>query len=89
MATHHIKVTGKVQGVFYRATAKKMALASGLVGWIRNTNDEDVEILITGEDEKLQAFEAWCRIGPAQAKVEDVIVTPVDDIAFDDFRIVR
>ncbi len=89
MATHHIKVKGKVQGVFYRATAKKVALASGLAGWVKNTVDEEVEIMVTGEDKALEAFAVWCKSGPPKAEVTEVIVTSVEEIQFDDFKIER
>ena len=89
MPTIHLFVKGKVQGVFYRATAKKIADRLKLTGWIRNTKDDDVEISATGDEEQLKQFINWCKQGPEKAKVEDVIVTEETEKFFTDFEIVR
>lgn len=89
MATHHIIVTGKVQGVFFRATAKKTAISFGLGGWVKNTAKGDVEMLVSGPDEKLAEFEEWCKIGPSHAQVEEVIVAIEADTQFNDFKILK
>ena len=68
----HIIVTGKVQGVFYRASAKKAALALALTGWVRNTPEGHVEIMACGPEEQLHAFTEWCAAGPPAAKVKEV-----------------
>ncbi len=89
MPTIHLFVKGKVQGVFYRATAKKIADKLKLTGWIRNTKDDDVEISATGDEEQLKQFINWCKQGPEKAKVEDVIVAEEGEKFFTDFEIVR
>ena len=76
MPTIHLLIKGKVQGVFYRATAKKVADKLKLTGWIKNTKDDNVEATITGDEDKLQEFIKWSKTGPDKAKVEDVIATP-------------
>jgi acylphosphatase len=89
MPTIHLHITGKVQGVFYRATAKKIADKLKLTGWIKNTINDDVEATVTGGEEQLQQFINWCKKGPEKAKVEDVITTQETETPFNDFKIVR
>ena len=89
MPTIHLLIKGKVQGVFYRATAKKIANKFNLTGWIKNTKDDDVEAIITGDEDKLQEFINWCKKGPEKAYVEEVIVTKLKDIMFTNFEIIR
>ncbi len=75
MPTIHLLIKGKVQGVFYRATSKKIADKLNLTGWIKNTINDNVEATVTGDQEQLQQFINWCKNGPEKAKVEDVVVT--------------
>lgn len=89
MATHHIIVTGKVQGVFFRATAKKIAKSLELTGWVKNTADGDVEIVASGSEKKLSDFEEWCKIGPPQAEVENVSIRPGADEGCESFKILK
>ena len=89
MLTIHLLIKGKVQGVFYRATAKKVADKLKLTGWIKNTKDDDVEVIITGAEDKLQEFINWSKEGPEKANVDDVIVTKETETDFNDFKIVR
>lgn len=87
MRTVHLRIKGKVQGVFYRATAKDVAEETGIKGWVKNTPEGDVEIVASGEDGQLEKFIAWCREGPPRARVTDVIVTEKDSIRFENFSI--
>lgn len=89
MPSLHLLIKGKVQGVFYRATAKNVAEELGVKGWIKNTKDNIVEATITGTEEQVERFIEWCKKGPARARVSDVIVTKVDDKNFDEFKIAR
>ena len=89
MPTIHLLITGKVQGVFYRATAKKAAEGLGVKGRIKNTKDNKVEAIVTGAADQLDQFIEWCKQGPSRARVSEVIVTKVDDKNFDDFKIER
>lgn len=89
MPTIHLLVKGEVQGVFFRATAKKIADKLDLTGWVKNTNDGDVEAIATGSQQQLDEFISWCKKGPERAEVEDVIVTPQKEISFTDFEIIR
>ena len=71
----HVLVTGKVQGVFYRATAERVAQELGLAGWVRNLDDGRVEAIAEGPAEAVEAFVRWCRQGPPAARVDGVEVT--------------
>ncbi len=89
MPTQHLLIKGIVQGVFFRATAKKIADAHSVTGWIKNTPDGNVEALVSGTEKQLQAFTGWCRQGPDKAKVEQVVITPAPETSFSEFEIVR
>ena len=89
MATIHLHIAGKVQGVFYRATAKEVADRLNLSGWIKNKKDDTVEAVVTGDDEQLKKFVDWCKQGPEKATVEKVIVTEQEPLDFKDFVILR
>jgi acylphosphatase len=70
----HVVVSGRVQGVGYRAEAQRYANQLGLSGWVRNQPDESVEILAEGPDEKVEEFLSWCRSGPFLANVEKLTI---------------
>lgn len=65
----HVIVSGRVQGVFFRAYTEKTARSLNLKGWVRNLSDGRVEILCEGEDADIAAMLAWCRKGPTSANV--------------------
>ncbi len=69
-----VLVSGKVQGVFYRATAMGEAQRLGLTGVVRNLADGAVEAIIEGDRAQVDEFIAWCRMGPPAARVESVEV---------------
>jgi acylphosphatase len=71
----HVVVTGRVQGVFYRATCAESARRRGLGGWVRNLPDGRVEAVFEGPDADVDAMVAWCRRGPELAHVDAVEVT--------------
>ena len=89
MKTVRLTVKGKVQGVFYRATAKDVADLIGIKGWVRNHPDNNVEITATGSEETLQKFINWCKQGPPKARVDEVIIEELDLQEFNGFRIIR
>ena len=68
----HMIVTGRVQGVFYRASAAEQARALGIIGWARNLPNGSVEIIAEGRRADLQKFTAWARSGPPSARVAEV-----------------
>jgi acylphosphatase len=65
-------VLGRVQGVFFRASAQREAKRLGLTGWVRNRPDGSVELLAEGEDESLRDFIGWVQRGPTSARVDRV-----------------
>ncbi|MFI4958067.1 MAG: acylphosphatase [Lysobacterales bacterium] len=65
-------VSGRVQGVFYRASTREQALRLGLAGHAKNRVDGCVEVLASGETEALDALERWLLQGPPAARVETV-----------------
>jgi len=65
-------VTGRVQGVFFRAACAREARARGLGGWVRNLPDGSVEVVAEGPDQDVAALTAWCREGPPVARVDGV-----------------
>lgn len=89
MPTIHLIIKGKVQGVFYRATAKKVADEIGVKGWIKNVREGSVDIVATGTKQQLKGFIEWCRRGPSGAIVTDVIVMEKEEEMFKKFTIVR
>ncbi|RYY62068.1 MAG: acylphosphatase [Chitinophagaceae bacterium] len=82
MKTIRIRVTGKVQGVFYRKSAKDKAIELGVKGWVRNEQDGSVMMEVSGEPGALTSLVEWCADGPPRAVVTDV---KVEDIPFHDF----
>ncbi|HEV2107737.1 MAG TPA: acylphosphatase [Thermomicrobiales bacterium] len=70
-----IRVTGRVQGVFFRATAKEWAEALGLAGFAKNEPDGSVLLVVEGDPASLDRFVAWCQVGPPDAEVEGVEIT--------------
>ena len=89
MKTIRLTVKGKVQGVFYRASAKNIADQLAITGWIKNLPDRNVEISATSSEELLQQFIDWCRQGPPRAVVEEVIIEDLQFETFTGFRIIR
>ena len=89
MKTIRLTIKGKVQGVFYRATAKDFADELGIKGWVRNLPDRNVEIRATASEELLQKFIDLCKQGPPKARVDEVIIEELDLQEFNDFRINR
>ena len=89
MATIHLLIKGNVQGVFYRAPAKKVAENLKLTGWIKNTKDGNVEAIVTGEEEKLAEFSNWCKKGPQKATVVEVITKQEKETHYNAFEIIR
>lgn len=69
----HLKIEGRVQGVFFRAQTQREGKNLGLTGWVRNCSDGSVETVAEGDEEKIKEFTEWCRRGPSRA-----VVTRVD-----------
>lgn len=85
-----VRVRGRVQGVFYRASSRATAVELGLAGWARNMEDGSVAMHLQGSDEAVDAMLAWARRGPSGARVDAVDVTSVEvDPALEGFEIRR
>lgn len=89
LKTLSIIVTGKVQGVWYRQSAKEKATELGVNGNVRNQPDGSVAIIATGLANQLDQFIEWCRQGPPRARVTNVEVTELPPQTFDRFVIER
>ena len=89
MVYKRIIIRGRVQGVYFRASAKEKASALGLGGEVRNLEDDSVEVLVAGNEHSVEQLIAWCRIGPPSARVEEVVVSDIEPKEFDGFRVVR
>jgi acylphosphatase len=76
MIRTRIVISGRVQGVYFRASARDVARAHGVFGWVRNRAEGDVEALVEGEEAAVQAFILWCNSGPPGAYVTHVQLTP-------------
>lgn len=72
----HVRVTGIVQGVGYRAWTEQAARARGLSGWVRNRRDGSVEAVIAGDDGAVDLMLAALRTGPPASEVDDVVAEP-------------
>ncbi len=79
MAKIKVRITGKVQGVFFRHSAREQAEALKINGWIKNQPDGSVLSEASGPRESLLSFIAWCKQGPPRANVEDVNVEWLED----------
>lgn len=89
MPTLHIIVKGKVQRVFFRASAQEAAEEYGVKGWVRNTEEGDVELMATGTEEALKRFVDWCHKGPRRAEVNEVITERKEEESFTSFKVLR
>lgn len=82
-------VSGRVQGVFYRASTQEQAHALRLTGWVRNLADGRVELVACGEEATLATLERWLWQGPAGAQVESVTVADAPAAGFHSFDVRR
>jgi acylphosphatase len=80
-------VSGKVQGVFFRASARTQAQELGLSGYAKNLPNGDVEVLASGTDAALDALERWLRAGPPAAQVAGVMRSVVEMGPVGPFRV--
>lgn len=73
-----ILVSGRVQGVWFRASARDRAVALGVDGWTRNLADGRVELEAEGAPDAIEAFLLWCHEGPSGARVDAVAVATLE-----------
>jgi acylphosphatase len=81
MRSARLRITGRVQGVGYRAWMMQVAGQLGLRGWVRNRSDGGVEALVIGEEDAVARIIEACREGPFGARVADVAVSDANDDA--------
>jgi acylphosphatase len=84
-----IRITGKVQGVFFRASTKDEADRLGLSGIVRNEPDGSVYIEAEGSEEMILSFEQWCRKGPSRARVMTFVIEQSSPKGYVGFNIAR
>jgi acylphosphatase len=84
-----ILVKGKVQGVYFRGSAKQAADELGITGEVKNLPNGNVLITVEGEERKLEAFIAWCRHGPPFAKVTELIISVAPLQHYPSFEVVH
>ena len=86
---YHVLISGRVQGVCFRANTWKKARSLGLAGWVRNLPDGCVEAVFEGEDVAAEAMREWCRTGTLPARVDSMEAEEENATGeFTDFKIV-
>jgi acylphosphatase len=73
-ARAHVLISGRVQGVFFRAYTQRAAQERGILGWVMNTPDGRVEAVLEGEKEKVEDMIRWCHQGSPHSRVTEVSV---------------
>ncbi|RYG33827.1 MAG: acylphosphatase [Chitinophagaceae bacterium] len=82
-------IKGKVQGVYFRESARKEAEKLHLTGWIRNNTDGSVEGAVFGDPAVIDKFILWCHKGPLLAHVTEVSTHPTDAVSLQGFEVRR
>ena len=85
----HVFVTGRVQGVYYRATTRETARERGVSGWVRNLVDGRVEAVFEGDRYVVESMVEWCHEGSPRARVDDVAVEYDEPSGLEGFEIRR
>jgi acylphosphatase len=85
MACRRFRITGKVQGVWFRAATRERALALGLTGEAVNRADGSVEVVACGTGDALAQLETWLHRGPPLARVDHVTVDDAPAVAYNGF----
>ena len=70
----HVVISGRVQGVWFRASTRDKAQQLGLTGWVKNTVEGNVEAVFEGKEQQVQQMIDWCHRGPPHARVDNVEV---------------
>jgi acylphosphatase len=80
-----VTVAGRVQGVWYRQSCRRQAVAAGVAGWVRNNADGTVEAVLEGDPDGVEQVLAWMQVGPPQARVTKLDLrqeTPLGERSF-------
>jgi acylphosphatase len=83
-----VVVSGRVQGVFFRDTCRRQAIARGVRGWVRNRSDGSVEAVFEGAPDAVRQMLGWVRVGPRGATVTGVQVFPEEPAGLAGFDVV-
>ncbi len=86
---YQLRIYGKVQGVYYRASTKQKAEELEVVGFVKNESDGSVYAEIEGAQSSLDVMVEWCKQGPILAHVTEIIATPMAPKGDTDFLIIR
>lgn len=82
-----VRVSGRVQGVFYRVTCARLARDAGLGGNVRNLPDGEVEAVFEGPDDAVDTLVEWCRHGPDLARVDGIDILAEEPVGESTFRV--
>jgi acylphosphatase len=88
LVRRHLRVTGRVQGVWFRESCRQVAARLGVAGTVANRADGAVVVVVEGRPPAVEALVAWCREGPPGAEVTDVEVDDETPQGLVDFRVV-
>ena len=89
MPARHFIITGRVQGVFFRAKAQEKAQELNLTGWIKNCEGGSVEAHAEGTEKKLDTLEKWMQEGPPASHVKDVEAKSIKEEHFGTFEVIH
>lgn len=89
MPAKRMRITGLVQGVFFRSHAQEHASTLGITGWVRNEADGSVQFHAEGSPDALTQFEEWCHRGPRAARVDTIVSEDVPEEGHSTFQILR
>ncbi len=84
-----LRIHGRVQGVFFRASTRERAREVGATGWVRNRDDGTVEMWLEGDSDAVASVEEWAHEGPRAARVEQVESDDVEPEGHDRFEVRR
>ena len=87
IVARHVRVAGRVQGVFFRAWTRDEARQIGVHGWVRNCDDGSVDAHVEGEEESVERLLVLMRDGPAHAKVEQFEAEEAEPGGFREFEV--
>ena len=87
MVRRRVSVHGRVQGVFFRDTMRRMAQSRGVAGWVHNRGDGAVEAVFEGDSGDVEALVAFCRKGPRGAEVSEVEVSEEEPEGLSGFEV--
>ncbi len=89
MKSIEVTVIGIVQGVFFRVSTFEKAISLGIKGWVKNASDGSVLIRAEGTVESIVKFVDWCKTGPENARVKNVVLKEVPSENFSEFKVLR